>query len=153
MVDFGWSAGCIVDAIKAADKIRRALQDAGGAKDHYAETIAFLSQVAVTFKYLEKHIEDNPESPYRELIEHQLKLLQTPWKKIESSYMEKYAKSLGVNSTRSKIKQAPRKMQWALKDVDDIVRKTKADILGPLQMIESFLSLELMYVLTRACAR
>ncbi|KAF2685596.1 hypothetical protein K458DRAFT_299907 [Lentithecium fluviatile CBS 122367] len=142
MADFGWSAGCIAEAIKTANKIRKALQDSGGAKQHYAETVAFLYQIDATFKHLEKHIEEHPDSPYRKAILQQLKLIEAPWKRVEVSYVDKYEKSLNIDSKRSKLRQAPRMVQWAVKDIDGAVRKEKAGILEPLGMIDSLLYLE-----------
>lgn len=144
MADFGWSASCIIEAIKTANKIRKALQESGGAKEHYTETVAFLSQIDATFKHLEKHIDKHPDSPYRDAIVQQLKLIEAPWKRVEASYIDKYEKSLGEGSMRSKLRQTPRMMQWAVKDIDGAVRKEKAGILEPLCIIGSLLSLDLM---------
>jgi hypothetical protein len=144
MVDFGWSASCIVEGIKTANKIRKALQDSGGAKEHYTETVAFLAQVEATFKHLGKHVDGHPDSPYRDAIMQQLKLLESPWKRVEIFYVNKYERSLGDGSMRSKLRQAPRTVQWAVKDIDRAVQKEKAGILEPLSMIGSLLSLDLM---------
>lgn len=56
MVDFGWSASCVLEAIKLSDKIRKALHDAGGAKDQYAEATSFLTQTNGIFEELGRHI-------------------------------------------------------------------------------------------------
>jgi len=144
MADFGWSASCIVEAIKTANKIRKALQESGGAKEHYAETVAFLGQIDATFKHLERHIEEHPDSPSRDAIVQQLKLMEVPWKRIEAMYVEKYEKSLGGGSMRSRLRQTPRMVQWAMNDVDAAVRKERVGILEPLGMIGSLLSLDLM---------
>ncbi|KAF2263548.1 hypothetical protein CC78DRAFT_603772 [Lojkania enalia] len=144
MVEFGWSASCIVEAIKTAEKIRRAMQTAGGAEDHYSETIAFLSQVDATFNLLEEFIREHPDSRYAHPIVNQLKLVEIPWNKLESDYINKYEKSLSSDSTRSKPKRVPRKVQWALENMGEEVKKLKNEILGPLGMIDSWLLLETM---------
>jgi hypothetical protein len=144
MADFGWSASCIVEAIKTTNKIRKALQESGGAKEHYAETVAFLSQIDTTFNHLKKHIDEHPDSRSRDAIVQQLKLMETPWKRVEAMYVAKYEKSLGSGSMRSRLRQKPRIVQWAVKDIDAVVRKERAAILEPLGMIGSLLSLDIM---------
>jgi len=120
------------------------MQRAGGAEDHYSETTAFLSQVDATFNLLKEFIEEHPDSRYADAIVNQLKLVETPWNKLESDYIKKYEKSLSPDSTRSKAKKVPRKVQWALKDMGEEVKKLKNEILVPLDMIDSLLSLETM---------
>jgi hypothetical protein len=144
MVDFGWSASCIVEAIKTTNKIRKAFQESSGAKEQYAETVAFLGQIDATFQHLEKHVGERPNSPYKDAILQQLKLLESPWKRLEASCVKKYEKSLKEGSTRSKLEQVPRMMKWAVKDIDGAVRKEKTAILEPLSMIGSLLSLDMM---------
>lgn len=144
MVEFGWSARSIVDVIKTADKIRKALRDEGGAKQEYTEAVTFLNHVEAVLKHLEKHIEGYPNSPYREDILNQLKSIEAPWRRLESVYMGKYKNNLGVDSTRSKAKQVPQKLQWALKDMSEVLRQAKIEILGPLHMIHTLLLSETM---------
>jgi hypothetical protein len=144
MADFGWSASCIVEALKTSNKIRKALKDAGGAKEHYAETLAFFHQIDATFAHLQKHIENCPDAPSRDAIVQQLKLMEPPWKRVIASYLHKYEKSLGEDSARSKIRQMPRMVQYVVKDFDAVVRKEKVGVLEPLGIIRLLLSMDMM---------
>jgi hypothetical protein len=144
MADFGWSASCILEAVRTSNKIRKAIQDSGGAKEHYAETVASFDQIDATFTHLQKHIENSPDAPSREAIVQQLKLMEAPWKRVVVTYLDKYEKSLGSASVRSKIKQMPRMVQWAVKDVDAVVRKEKVGVLEPLGIIRLLLSMDMM---------
>jgi len=145
MVDFGWSASCLLEAIKLSNKIRKALQDAGGAKDQYAEATAFLTQSDCIFKELEGHIRDNQSSAHRSAIVQQLKLMERPWTRLQD-LLDKYENSLGEKSSRSKLKMAPRKIQWALKDLNDAVGQARNEVLGPLQMVSCLLQMHSMSV-------
>jgi hypothetical protein len=143
MVDFGWSASCLLEAIRLSNKIRKALQDAGGAKEQYEEAISFLTQSDCVFKELEKHIRDNHGSAYREAIVQQLKLMETPWRRLQIS-LSKYESSLGDKATKSKLSIVSRKVQWALKDLNEAVGKARIDVLGPLQMVSCLLQIHSM---------
>jgi transposase len=143
MVDFGWSASCLLEAIRLSNKIRKALQDAGGAKEQYEEAISFLTQSDCVFKELEKHIRDNHGSAYREAIVQQLKLMETPWRRLQIS-LSKYESSLGDKATKSKLSIVSRKVQWALKDLNEAVGKARIDVLGPLQMVSCLLQMHSM---------
>jgi hypothetical protein len=134
MVDFGWSASRILEAIKLSNKIRKALQDAGGAKEQYAEATSFLTQFECVFQELERHIAAGHGSVYREAIEQQLKLTELPWTRLKT-LLSKYENSLGDDSIRSKLKMVPRKVQWAVKDIDDAVGKSRDEVRGPLQTV------------------
>jgi hypothetical protein len=71
--------------------------------------------------------------------------INTPWNKF-TEIVKKYEKSLSVDSTRSKTTQAPRKIQWALKDIGDAVRKLKVDIIQHIQGINCVSILSLLCV-------
>jgi hypothetical protein len=146
MVDFGWSASCILEAIKLSNKIRKALRDAGGAKDQYAEAMSFLTQFESVFQELERHIRDGHGSVYREAIEQQLKLMELPWARLQT-LLEKYEKSLGDKSTRTKLKTVYPKVQWALKELNDAVGKVRAEVRGPVQAVALLLQMQSMLVL------
>lgn len=145
MVDFGWSASCILEAIKLSNKIRKALQDAGGAKDEYDEATLFLTHFESVFKELEGHIRDDTESSYRETIVQQMKLMEPPTSRLES-LLSKYEKSLGDHQTKSKVRTVAHKVKWALKDLNDAVHSERDELRGPLQTVSLFLQLQSMCV-------
>lgn len=143
MVDFGWSASCILEAIKLCNRIRKALQDAGGAKDQYGEATSFLVQFEGLFKQLEAHINDAQGSVYREAINQQLKLMEPPCSRLQD-LLVKYETSLGEKATQSKSKWrgTHHKIKWALKDLNDAVRKEREEIRGPLQNVSLLLQMQ-----------
>lgn len=145
MVDFGWSATCVLEAIKLSIQIRKALKESGGAKDQYAEAMSFLTQFECVFKELERLVQDDPNSVYRLPILQQLKLMESPWTRLQGM-LSKYEKSLGDTSTRSKFKTWPRKGQWGVVDLNEAVRKEKNEILSPLKMVDSLLQMQSMSV-------
>ncbi|KAH3910677.1 hypothetical protein HBH56_144810 [Parastagonospora nodorum] len=143
MADFGWSASCILEAIKLSNKIRKALQDAGGAREQYTEAASFLTQFECVFKELEIHINDGRNTEYREAIEQQLKLMEPPWTRLQV-ILGKYENSLGDKSTKSKLKMVPRKVQWALKELNEAVRKGRDQVRGPLHGVSLLLQMQSM---------
>ena len=145
MADFGWSASCILEAIKLSNKIRKALQDAGGAREQYTEAASFLTQFECVFKELEIHINDGRNTEYREAIEQQLKLMEPPWTRLQV-ILGKYENSLGDKSTKSKLKMVPRKVQWALKELNEAVRKGRDQVRGPLHGVSLLLQMQSMLV-------
>lgn len=145
MADFGWSASCILEAIKLSNKIRKALQDAGGSKEQYAEAISFLMQFDCIFKELENHVRDGHGSSYREAIVQQLKLIEKPWTRLQE-LLGKYENSLGENSSRSRLNMVVKKVKWALKDLNEAVEKVKGEVLGPLHMVSFLLQMQSMSV-------
>jgi hypothetical protein len=143
MVDFGWSASCILEAIKIANKIRKALQDAGGAKDQYIEAVSFLIQSENVFKELELYIRQDAASSSRDKIVQQLKLMEPPWTRLQAE-LDKYESSLGHSANSSKAMLLVRKVEWALSQLDQAVRTARGDIAGPLQMVNCLLQLRFM---------
>jgi hypothetical protein len=115
------------EAIKLSDKIRKALQDAGGSKEQHAEAISFLMQFDCVFKELENHVRDGHGSSYREAIVQQLKLIEQPWTRLQE-LLGKYKNSLGENSSRSRLNMVVKKVKWALKDLNEAVEKVKVEI-------------------------
>jgi hypothetical protein len=148
MVDFGWSASCILEAIRLSNKIRKALQDAGGAKEQYEEAISFLTQSDCVFKELEKHIRDNHGSAYREAIVQQLKLMETPWRRLQIS-LSKYESSLGDKATWSKLTIMSRRIQLPLEGLNEAVGEASGEVLGPLLMVSCLLQTHYMCVNSR----
>jgi len=63
---FGWSASCLLEAIKLVDKVRKALKEAGGAASQYSDAVSFLESLGATFEHLKSSIENLDGHPYVE---------------------------------------------------------------------------------------
>ncbi|PGH14787.1 hypothetical protein AJ79_02803 [Helicocarpus griseus UAMH5409] len=166
MADFGWSACCILEAIKPTTKICQAFQDAGGASDQFAEAAAFLQGLQSTFAHLKKFVEDSAspatdgQKKYAKDIAAQLGRIDGPWREFETRVIEKYERYLAREAEgpccgkKKRKKKSPsrwrgvlRKVCWAVADLDGVngeVRRLKADILQPLQVIHCLLSLQVL---------
>jgi hypothetical protein len=117
----------------------------GGAKEQYAEAMSFLTQFECVFRELEEHIRNGRASSHREAIVQQLKLMELPWTRLQG-LLSKYENSLGETSSRSKLRAGPRKIQWALKELDDAVSKGRNEVQGPLQTVSFLLQMQSMFV-------
>lgn len=93
MSGFGCSVSCIIEGIKTTSKIRRAFQEAGGAKEQYANTLAFLKHLEVTLKHLKKHIEHHTTSEYNDAVEEGIKLIDKFCGDLELVCLEKYERA------------------------------------------------------------
>lgn len=140
---FGWSASCLLEAIKLVDKVRKALKEAGGAASQYSDAVSFLESLEATFEHLKSSIENHDSQPYCDSIGAQLKRIDGPWKEFKQ-YLDQYEESLTEGSKRSKLRQVPKKIQWALKDINSKTQKLREQIVQPLQIINCLLSLQLL---------
>jgi paraquat-inducible protein B len=145
MADFGWSASCLVEAIKLTNTARKALKDAGGATSQYEDAASFLTSLKSTLDLLKQHLDKLPNESHVTAIKNHLREIDAPWADFKST-LEKYEKSLSAESTKSKTKQAPRKIQWAAKGVDEAVRKLRERVMQPIQAINCALTLSILYV-------
>ncbi|KAF2660607.1 hypothetical protein K491DRAFT_711514 [Lophiostoma macrostomum CBS 122681] len=143
MADFGWSAACIVEAIKLTNKARKALKDAGGATSQYEDATTFLTSLNNTLDLLKQHLDNLPDESYVTAIRNHMGEIDAPWAEFKST-LDKYKKSLAADSTRSKTKQAPRKIQWAAKEVDEAARKLRERVMQPIQAINCALALSIL---------
>jgi len=126
---FGWSASCLLEAIKLADKVRKALKES----------------LETTFEHLKSSIANHDSQPYSDSIGAQLKRIDGPWKEFKQ-YLDQYEESLAEGSKRSKLRKAPKKIQWALKDINSRTQKLREQIVQPSQIINCLLSLQLLCV-------
>jgi hypothetical protein len=149
MAAFGWSAGDIAKAIELTVSVCKAFKEAGGAATKYKQAADFLGGFKTTLQHLHAHTQNCFKDPYTEDIQDQLKKINGPWKAFES-FLAKYEKSLGENSKRRGLEKAPRTVQWALKDLSGEVEKLEDAIARPLQVVNSMLSLQILYVITTA---
>lgn len=141
MSGFGWSASCVLEALKIANKVRKALKDAGGAAAQYQDAVLYFNSFHATFEHLEDHIKQTTDTTYSDTIQSQLKLINAPWEKFKTSF-GKYENSLSKASTRSRLRNTPRKVQWALKELDIEIQNLKTAISQPLQAIKCILHLK-----------
>jgi hypothetical protein len=141
MVSFGWSASCLVEAIKLANRVRKALKDAGGAASEYQDAVLFLNALEITFNNIKDYIANNPSDSADSIKAHFL-TIEKPWKTFEET-LASYEKSLAEHSARSKLKQVPDKIKFALKKAE-AVRKLKDDISKTVQAINISLTLSLV---------
>ena len=142
---FGWSASCLLEAIKLVNKVRKALKEAGGAASQYSDAVSFLESLEATFEHLKSSIENHDSQPYSDSIGAQLKSIDGPWKEFKQ-YLDQYEESLAEGSKRSKLRNVPKKIQWALKDINSKTQKLREQIVQPSQVINCLLSLQLLYV-------
>ncbi|OCK99534.1 uncharacterized protein K441DRAFT_730180, partial [Cenococcum geophilum 1.58] len=140
---FGWSASCLLEAIKLVDKVRKALKEAGGAASQYSDAVGFLESLEATFEHLKSSIENHDSQPYSDSIGTQLKRIDGPWK-VFKQYLDQYEESLAEGSKRSKLRKVPKKIQWALKDINSKIQKLREQIVQPSQIINCLLSLQLL---------
>lgn len=140
---FGWSASCLLEAIKLIDKVRKALKEAGGAASQYSDAVSFLESLEATFEHLKSSIENHDSQPYSDSIGAQLKRIDGPWKEFKH-YLDQYEQSLAEGSERSKLRKVPKKIQWALKDINSKTQKLREQIVQPSQIINCLLSLQLL---------
>ncbi|KAF2738307.1 hypothetical protein EJ04DRAFT_588029 [Polyplosphaeria fusca] len=142
MPDFGWSASCVLEAIKLTNTVRKALRDTGGSASQYRDAQQALGSLKSLLEVVKKHFDNEPNSEYAGSIVDELEHLMGPLRKFESS-MKKYEKCLVADSTSSKARQTFRKVDWALKNVDEGVRELEHVITARLGTINCFLSLSI----------
>ncbi|KAF2121992.1 hypothetical protein BDV96DRAFT_640061 [Lophiotrema nucula] len=140
MPDFGWSAGCVFEAIKLINTTRKALRDVNGSIEQYQEAFNFLGSMCSTLELLQRYIETSAVDSLTEAIKEHFLRIGEPWKKFEA-VLQKYQPDLKADSTRSKLRQATSKVKWALKKIDDAVRELKEDVMQPIQAINCILTL------------
>ncbi len=141
---FGWSAGDIAVAIRLIYTASKAFKDTGGTVSGYEESVSFLNSLEITLTLLEEYTTSNPDGDYSSNIAARLKTVNKPWNTFRD-YLEKYEKSLSSDSTRSNVANAPRKVQWAIKELDGEVAKLKTAVSQPLNAINTLLALGILY--------
>lgn len=112
-MSFGWSAGDIAIAVKFLCKVTIALKEAGGAKDDFQDTTSFLKTLTQTLEHLIALQNAQLDQEILENLRDQCDQIKGPVNTFLSD-VEKYEHALGVQSTMSMLRNAPRKLQWAL---------------------------------------
>jgi hypothetical protein len=141
---FGWSSGDIVLAIKLVHTASKAFKDSGGAAEGYEESIGFLKSFGTTVECLEEHVTKVPHGDYSNNIAAQLDTVKKPWNAFKD-YLKKYEKSLSPDSMRTNISKAPRKVQWAIKELNGEVSKLKTAVSHPLNAINTLIALSILF--------
>ncbi|KAF7862567.1 hypothetical protein EAF04_007440 [Stromatinia cepivora] len=117
MAGFGWSAGDLVAAISVVMKVCKALKDAGGAKEDYRESVAFLESLSVTLEVLHKYYEANLNQKDLSDVKAQILLIQDPIDAFTKNVKLKYGFELGTQpgiGYRTAVKGVSKKIKWAL---------------------------------------
>lgn len=149
MADFGWSVGDIIQGIKVVTAVCRAFSSTKGAEAHFADTVSFLRGLQATLQAIEQHVTDadgNPTGKYSAHIMGILETIEPPFKSFEK-YVEGYQPAFGVNSRKSTLKRAKKKVEWAVEHLDKLSGKTselKDAIASPMGLVVPLLVLQSM---------
>jgi hypothetical protein len=137
-MSFGWSVGDIVSAVNTLVKVGKALKESGGAATEYQEAVKFLESVSKTLSGIGALLQEHPNLKWEPDLVEQGNNLKSALEKFEKK-IGKYDLSLGVDSSRSKARAIPRKVQFALNsDVDELrVAVTQAQL-----VMDVFLNLQ-----------
>ncbi|KAA8568925.1 hypothetical protein EYC84_007901 [Monilinia fructicola] len=117
MAGFGWSAGDLVSAISVIVEVSKALKDAGGAKEDYRESVAFLESLSVTLRLLYQYYEANLNQNELSEVKAQILLIQDPIDAFTKNVKLKYGSELGTqpgSRSRVALKGLSKKILWAL---------------------------------------
>ena len=140
---FGFSVGDFIAGTKIAVGILSAFKEAGGASSKYASEVMFLECLSTTIKRIEEHFSTTRDVDAIEIITTLLKLIAGPLAEFKM-FLDKYQASLGQQSTKSKIKKAPKTVTYTLKDLSGKVEKLRDRTCHPLHAINSALSLQML---------
>lgn len=174
MPDFGWSASCVLEAVKLCIKIRQAFKDAGGAEAQYADAVGFLDGLTATFDLIKSsglelssaqgctdttdvnpvndgsddnadHAEAPDSDPYTKTLQTLLLRIKDPWD-IFKRRIDSFEDSFGQTSQKSRWRKAPRKVKWVLADLDGEIKELRSKISVELQVLSIVVPLGIMCV-------
>ena len=137
-MSFGWSAGDIVAAIDTFITIGKALKDSGGSKSEYQASVQFLESVHKTLAGILFIVENNPDLPCEANLIEQVDIVKAAVGNFDKK-IAKYKPSLGVDSTRRRLRTVPREIQLAL---SSSVKELHRDISQPQLVLNVFISLQ-----------
>ena len=137
------SFGDVVRAIELFKVGYGALKDSRGTKLQYEESIKFLEDFETLMRHLEAYTTNNSAASYSADIGEQVRTIRWSWNKFDD-FLASYKSSLGTNSSRSAIANAPRKIQFAIKYAHGEVLKLKASTMIPLHTLTVTLALQLL---------
>lgn len=141
-MSFGWSVGDIASAASILSTIILALKDSGGASDQYQDTTSFLASLEKTLTGIQALLNENPDLKWQSNLTQQASLLQNAIEGFRKK-IAKYELSLGADTSRSKARTIPRKVQFTL--VAD-VEKLRVEVSQPQQVLDVFINLQALQV-------
>lgn len=146
-MSFGWSAGDIAAAISLLVKVGTALKESGGAASEYQDAVTFLESIGKTLAGVEKLLSKNEDLEWEAEMNAQIVQVKQAVADFETK-IKKYDLSLGADSSRSKARQIPRKVQFAL---TSHVEELRNGILQSQLILDGFVNLQTLgYVVENA---
>jgi hypothetical protein len=97
----------------------------------------------LTLEHLEKYVSNASQDESSQDITNLLQHIRGPWNEFKQ-YIDKYEKSMGKSTTKSKLGKAPRTILWAVNGISENMEKLRRRIEQPLQAVNSLLSLHVM---------
>jgi hypothetical protein len=157
---FGWADSEVTSGINTIVKIIKSLKSASS---KYSSELAFLNGFKATFEHLENHLIKSNEQEQQSGdeginkltndIARILKDIRKPWMEFQQ-FLEKYEDAFGeqatIKTTKSKLKQVPKMIQYTVEDLSGKVEQLRTRIEQPLQAVNSLLSLKIINSLDKA---
>lgn len=137
-MSFGWSAGDIATTISTLITVVNALKDSGGSRSEFQASVQFLESVERTLSGIQSIVDNNPDLQCEENLKRQVDIVKSAIANFERK-IAKYNASLGVDSTRPKIRTIPREIQLAL---STSVKDLQRDISQQQLVLGLFISLQ-----------
>lgn len=138
-MSFGWSAGDVVAGVQLFVKIGKALMETGGSKSEYQDAADFMESVSRIITGLQKIRDDDPQLNWEEGLVAQSNIVMSAVRAFkDKTNIDRYEKSLGTSSQRSKVQTIGREIQFELSSV----KRLQSDIIQPLVVLNNFLSLQ-----------
>lgn len=137
-VGFGFSAGDFIAALELVTTVVTALRDSGGSSAEYQALISQLYTLETALLRVKRlELDDSQHAEVvalRQAASQCQRTIDAFWEKIR-----KYQPSLREGGSGSRVKDAWRKVKWAVCKKDDLV-KFKADLVGHTESIELLLT-------------
>jgi hypothetical protein len=146
-MSFGWSAGDIVAGLNTLAKVGKALEDSGRAATEYQEAVTYSSSVSKTLSRIQTLLQNNPNLLWEADLVQQGNILKSAIGDFVKK-INKYDKSIGVDTQRQKARRVPREDQFAL-FCSDQVKELRTAITQPQLVLDLFISLQTLWVVSR----
>ncbi|KAI6825458.1 hypothetical protein KC367_g8920 [Hortaea werneckii] len=131
MVDFGYSVGDVVYAIKILYVIIQAFDENKGAKKKYALSSGFLRQLVPVLDRLKDQIQKASSEERRQQLLVNSQTINDAYGVFDDYIRNKYS-ALSADEP-SKLKQILKTMKWSLDELHDKVQKLKSDVTAAMQ--------------------
>jgi hypothetical protein len=122
---FGWSAGDIVVSIQILLRVAQGFREAGGVKEQYAETAAWLESFARDLDHIRDFVNENQSAKYIEHVKQQIVNVGRHYLDFEK-HLQKYDVGLSSKSTVNAVKRASSEARWTTKELKGCVNGSKA---------------------------